>query len=150
MKVADIGTITKDKQSLTSLQERQPSADTELVFQRQLTSMHEAQYQEYIEDLKNRIFEQGEALKQKSDICGFLKYRQLIAELVGEAASNAYQSSRSGGFDIKGRHKVLTIIKKVNSKLDDMAQEILAQQNDNIKLLQMVDDVRGLLVDMFL
>lgn len=150
MKVADIGMISKDKQSVMAPQEKPVGQDTELVFRRQLTDLHEAQYKEYIEDLKSRIFEQGEVLKKKSDISGFLKYRQLIAELVGEAASNAYESSRSGGFDINGRHKVLTTIKKVNNTLDEMAQEILKQQTDNINLLQMVDDIRGLIVDMFL
>jgi uncharacterized protein YaaR (DUF327 family) len=150
MKVADIGMISKDTASVAALQERQPGPGTELVFKRQLTELHETQYQKYIDDLKNRIFEQGETLKKKSDISGFLKYRQLIAELIGEAASNAYESSRSGSFDINGRHKVLTTIKKVNGKLDEMAQVILSQQNDNINLLQMVDDIRGLIVDMFL
>jgi uncharacterized protein YaaR (DUF327 family) len=150
MKVADVGVISKDAQSVAMLQERQPETGEELIFRRQLTALHEAQYQEYIENLKGKIFEQGETLKKKADICGFLKYRQLIAELVGEAASNAYESSKSGSFDIRGKHKVFTIIKKVNGRLDEMAQEILTQQSDNIKLLQMVDDIRGLIVDMFL
>jgi uncharacterized protein YaaR (DUF327 family) len=150
MKVADIGTISKEARALGATQEKHADLDTELVFKRQLTDMHDAQYKEYIEGLKSKIFEQGEALKKKADICGFLKYRQLIAELVGEAASNAYQSSKTGAFDVNGKHKMLTIIKRVNSKLDDMAQEILKQQEENIKILNMVDDIRGLLVDMFL
>ncbi len=150
MKVADIGTISKEARALGTIQEKQAGLGTELVFKRQLTDLHEAQYQEYIEGLKSKIFEQGEALKKRADICGFLKYRQLIAELVGEAASNAYQSSKSGTFDVNGKHKTLTVIKKVNSKLDDMAQEILKQQEDNIQILKMVDDIRGLIVDMLL
>jgi uncharacterized protein YaaR (DUF327 family) len=95
MKVADIGTISKEARALGAAQEKQAGTDTELIFKRQLTDMHDAQYREYIEGLKSKIFEQGEALKKRADICGFLKYRQLIAELVGEAASNAYQSSKT-------------------------------------------------------
>lgn len=150
MKIADVSQISKEPQSITAPQERINETGTVVSFQRHMTQSNEAQYTKYIESLKEQIFAQGEVIKKKADISGFLKYRKLISELVGEAASNAYASSRSDTFDVRGKHKIFVMIKTVNGKLDEMAQEVLKQQEDNIKLLQMVDDIRGLLVDLFL
>ena len=52
-------------------------------------------------------------------------------------------------FDAKGRRNVMVLIKKVNVMLDEMAQQILQEQSENIRLLEMVDDIRGMLVDIF-
>jgi uncharacterized protein len=150
MKVYDIGKIAKDTQAASAVQNKPSGAGLGSSFQRHMSDLSQSDYQEYIEGLKCRIFVQGEIIKTNADISGFLMYRKLLSELIRETASNAFASSRSGAFDSRGKHKVFTIIKKVNSKLDEMAQEILSQQSDNIKLLQMVDDIRGLLVDMFL
>ena len=110
----------------------------------------EAQRQKYIEDLKDRIFRQGETIKKKADIGEFMQYRRLIAELLEAAASNAYACIRTSAVNSKGMRNVFVLVKTVNARLDEMAQQILSEQSDNLRLLKMVDDIRGLLVDVFL
>jgi uncharacterized protein len=150
MKVYDIGRISTENQINTAVMEKPSSSGMGSSFQRQMSDLSQAEYREYIEGLKNSIFAQGEIVKDNADISAFVIYRKLLAQLLNEVASNAYVTSRTGAFDSKGRHKVFIVIKSVNKKLDDMAREILSQQSDSIKLLQMVDDIRGLLVDMLL
>ena len=79
-----------------------------------------------------------------------MEYRRLIAELLDVTASNAYVCTKTSAFDTKGRRNVFVLIKKVNDRLEEMAQEILSEQKDNIRLLEMVDDIRGLLLDILL
>lgn len=150
MKIADIGKIQKESQSVTAPHDKLQPEETGVSFRRHISDINDARYQEHIEELRERIFEQGEVIKKKSDINEFIKYRKLIAELMGEVAGNAYESSKTSSFDARGKHKVFVLIKKVNSKLDEMARQVLDSQSENIKLLQMVDDIRGMLVDMFL
>lgn len=150
MKIADIGTISKETQTSAAVMDKPSAGGLGSSFQRHMSNLNREDYEEYIEDLKNKILEQGEVIKNNADIPGFLKYRKLISELINEAASNAYITSRSGAFDSRGKHKVFIMIRKVNVKLDEMAQEILSEQSDNLKLLDMVDDIRGMLVDLFL
>lgn len=150
MKIADIGTIQKEAQTIAAPQDKQRPDKQGVTFERHIADVNDVHYQKYIEELRDRIFEQGETIKKKSDINEFLKYRKLISELLGEVAGNAYETSKSSTFDTRGKHKVFILIKKVDSRLDEMAQEILNSERDNIRLLQMVDDIRGMLVDMFL
>ena len=150
MKIADIKHAVSETQDKFTVAQKHAVSDSGMSFSRQMTTLHETAYQHYINDLQERIHRQGEKLKEKADIKAFQEYRQLISELLGEAASNAYACIKSSQFDAKGRHKVLFVIRSVNQKLEEMASAILSDQQDNIRLLQMLDDIRGMLVDLFM
>lgn len=150
MKIADIKHSVSEVHDRHTIVEKHAASEAGMAFSRQMTTLHEAAYQRYINDLQERIHKQGEKLKEKADLKMLQEYRQLISELLGEAASNAYACIKSSLFDAKGRHKVFFVIRSVNQKLEEIASEILSDQVDNIKLLQMVDDIRGMLVDLFM
>jgi uncharacterized protein YaaR (DUF327 family) len=150
MKVSDIGKISSNVHNAPVAGSTQPGPGQGVEFSRHMMNFSEAQYRKYIEDLKDRINRQGDAVKQRADIGAFLQYRKLIAELLEVAAGNAYACTRTSAFDAKGRRNVFVLIKQVNAKLDEMAQQILTEQQDTIRLLEMVDDVRGLLLDILL
>ena len=150
MKVADIRQASSSMQGVTNAGSAQPGGAQDFAFSRHMMDFSQAQHQKYIEDLKKKIFSQGENIKRKADISEFMQYRRLIAELLDIAASNAYVCTKTSAFDAKGRRNVFVLIKKVNAQMDEMAQEILSEQRDNIRLLEMVDDIRGLLLDILL
>lgn len=150
MKVSDVNTIAKSRQTVASTGGAQTGAGQGFSFSRHMMDFSQAQYQKYLEDLKDKIFRQGETIKHKADISEFMQYRRLIAELLEITAGNAYACTKTSSFDAKGRRNIFVLIKMVNTRLDEMAQEILSEQRDNIRLLEMVDDIRGLLVDILL
>lgn len=119
-------------------------------FRRSLTKLGEDQYAEYIRGLMDDIDKQGELLGRKADIKEFQKYREMITALLNETVSNSYAFNRSDSFDTRGRHRIFSAIKRVNTELDDMASELLSEQRSNIKILHRIDDIRGLLVDLLL
>jgi len=150
MKVSDIGKVSRDTTGSQHVQGKHAAADAGFAFERQLTSLNEAQYAEYVKKMTQKITDQGEVIKKKADMTEMQKYRQLISELLDETASNAYAFVKSNSYNRGGQHKLYTVIRMVNEKLDAMTQEILAEQTDNLKLLDMVDDIRGLLLDLFM
>ncbi len=150
MKVTDINHISADNKERYVAADRRTAAGRDTAFFRQLTTLNETQYQRYLADLQEKIYKQGEKIKEKADIKALQEYRMLIGELLGETASNAFACIKSNVFDARGRHKVFLVIRSVNQKLEELAREILSDQRDNIRLLQMVDDIRGMLVDLFL
>ncbi len=150
MKIENTGKILKGSQAAVTVNDKFCDGSAEVLFKGHMSDLSASRQQSYIEDLQKRIFSQGDVLKKKADIYEFMQYRKLISELVGQAAGNTYTCTRTEDFGRTGKHKIFVLIKKVNNRLDEMAQEIIKQESGNIKLLKMVDDVRGLLVDMFL
>lgn len=150
MKVEDVNHIVSDSRGYTAMKERPDGNATGLAFARQLTSLNEAQYERYVQDLQERIRKQGEKIKAKADLKAVMEYRALIGELLSEVANNAFAGHKTESFDMRGRHKMHFVIRSVNEKLEELTREILSDQQDNIRILQMVDDIRGLLVDLLM
>ncbi len=150
MKVEEIKKVSAKTHDWTEIEHKKSSAGQNQAFYRQMTKLNEEQHLKYIKGLQAKIIEQGETIKEKADIEEIAKYRQLISELLNDLVSNSYTCSKSDSFDARGKHKIFVVIKTVNKKLDELANEILTEQKDKIKLLEMVDDIRGLLVDLFL
>jgi len=150
MKVEDINHVLSDRSGYATVKERYEGDGPGLSFARQLTTLGEAQYEEYVQDLQEKIRKQGEKIKEKADLKAVMDYRALIGELVSEVANNAFAGHKSEAYDTQGRHKVNFVIRSINEKLEELTREILSEQQDNIRILQMVDDIRGLLVDLFM
>jgi uncharacterized protein YaaR (DUF327 family) len=149
MKIQDVNMALREAQP-HPLGERPPAAAQEMAFTRPLPNLNEENYQRHINDLVGAITQQGEKLGKRADIKELQKYRELITELMNETVSNSYAFTKNNAFDARGRHRVYAMIKKVNKDLDLIAEEVLKEQSDNLKVLDLVDDIRGLLVDIFL
>ena len=78
------------------------------------------------------------------------QYRTLISELLDEVVSNAYAFQKENSFDSRGRPRVYSLIRKVNDKLEELAKEILSDNQDSIKIISKIDDIRGLIIDVLL
>lgn len=150
MRIKDIQKMSPELQINMPADEKKTSERPGLEFKRQLSTMKNADYEAYIRDLTQKINAQGEIVAKKIDIKEIQKYREMITELINETVSNSYVFNKANQFDAKGRHKVFAMIRNVNRKLDDLTAEVLKEQSDNIKVLEIVDEVRGLLVDLFL
>jgi uncharacterized protein YaaR (DUF327 family) len=105
---------------------------------------------EQLEKMKEEISKQGQLLSKKADINELKKYRQLVSDFMQEAVKFTFQYGKENGFDGRGRHRIYSVIKNVNKSLDDLTTEILSEQKDYISILDKVDDIRGLLVDMYM
>ena len=114
-------------------------------FSSRLAEQNFAERERYIYQLRDKIFLQGEVIKKKADYREFQEYRRLISEFIGEAVTAYTLSSGS-----RGRQRMYTVIKTVNKKLDEIAIEVLNEQADNIRIVSLVEDIRGLIVDLSL
>ena len=107
-------------------------------------------YEQNVAALAQKINEQGAALSQIINIGEMERYRALVSELLGEVVHNAYAFKKENAFDSRGRRKVYALITKINEKLESMASDILHGNQDAIRIISMIDDIRGLILDIFL
>ena len=77
------------------------------------------------------------------------KYRSLIKEFMNEIVNRSHKFSRENFLDRRGRHRVYGIIRLVDEKLDELAQELVKDERDTISILAKVGEIRGLLLDIF-
>ena len=150
MKIRDVNQAAAAANSNLAGEGKILSTDSSRAFLRELTTLSSENHEKYIASLIDEITLKGEQISKKADIAQIQKYRELITELIRENASNAFSFEKNTKFGARGRNKSYAMIRTVNSKLDELTAEVLKEQSDNINIVNLVDDIRGILVDLFL
>ena len=76
-------------------------------------------------------------------------YRELIKDFMNEIVNRSHKFSRENFLDRRGRHRVYGMIKLVDKNLDELAAALLAEEKDGIEILSKIDEIQGLLLDIF-
>lgn len=119
-------------------------------FQDRLKYAEYRNHEERLNELADKIIKQGEKLGKKIDIREFRLYKKLLSEFLDEAVGGSLNFSKESFLDRRGRHKIYAIVRKINAELEELTREMLNRERDNIKVLQKLDDIRGLILDMLM
>lgn len=113
------------------------------------SQISEADLQARLQGLMEEITMQGERLYKRRDVRDMKHYRGLIKSFMNEVVSRSHSFSRENFLDKKGRHRVYGIIRLVDETLDELAKELMKDEQDNIAILGKIGEIRGLLLDIF-
>lgn len=112
-----------------------------------VSHIQESELQAKLEGLMKEIEEEGQRIARHKDIRDLKRYRAKIKEFMNEVTTRSYAFSRENYLDRKGRHRVYGIIHLVDEELDKLAEALVADEKDHLAILQMIDDIRGMLID---
>ena len=136
--------LTQNVQSEQNIQKADGTVKFKLASQ-----IEDADLQNTLKVMMEEITMQGDKISKKRDIRDMKKYRAMIKGFMNEVVSRSHTFERENFLDRKGRHRVYGIIKLVDQRMDELAQELVKDEKDNIKILGMVGDIQGLLLDIF-
>ena len=111
------------------------------------SNIAEADLQAKVSALMSEISEQGKKLSKHTDVRDMKRYRQLIKEFINEVVYRSHEFSRENFLDRRGRHRVYGIVRLVDENLDKLAEALISDEKDNLQILNLVDEIRGLLLD---
>lgn len=114
-----------------------------------VSHIEEQELQSRLTSLMEEITMQGNKLAKHRDIKDMKKYRGLIKDFMNEIVNRSHSFTRENFLDKRGRHRVYGIVKLVDEKLDELAQELVKDEKDNLGILSMIGEIRGLLLDIF-
>lgn len=111
--------------------------------------IEEAELQTKLQSLMEEITMQGNKLAKRRDVKDMRHYRGLVKEFLNEVVTHSHSFSRENFLDRRGRHRVYGIVRLVDEKLDELAQELVKDEKDNLNILSKIGEIRGLLLDIF-
>ena len=114
-----------------------------------ISKIDEEGLQERLNLLFQDITMQGKRISKHTDVKDMKRYRALIKDFLNEVVNRSHKFSRENFLDRRGRHRVYGIIRLIDQNLDELAAELMKEEKDNIAILQKVDEIRGLLLDIF-
>lgn len=125
--------------------ERDTDFSQELFSQQRDGTSHEE-----MEAMLKKIDEQAGRLSKSPTYEELKSYRTMIKNFVGAAVSNMYELNTSAGWDRMGRQRVFTTVRKIDSKLEEMAEKIRLGQSEQLDVIASHDAIRGMLVDLYM
>ncbi|MCR4929830.1 MAG: YaaR family protein [Lachnospiraceae bacterium] len=114
------------------------------------SNVEEAELQQRLLGMMEEITMQGDKIKKKMDIRDMKHYRSLVKDFMNEIVNRSHEFSRENFLDRRGRHRVYGIIRRVDEALDELAQELVKEEKDALSILGKIDEIRGLLLDIFM
>lgn len=114
-----------------------------------VSHIEEKELQARLQGLMEEITMQGESLGKKRDVKDMKKYRGLIKEFMNEIINRSHSFERENFLDRRGRHRVYGIIRMVDENLDELARELMKDEQDHLAILSKIGEIRGLLLDIY-
>ncbi len=151
MKISDIKSHPSTISSVVARDDRRMDmANDRASFGDTLKKTEEQDLASRLNRLMSDIQKQGEHLTKSMDIKELKNYKKLITEFMSEVVNNSLKFSKQSHFDRRGRHKVYALVKKVNAKVEELSREFLKEEKDNIKILESIGSIKGMLFDMYM
>lgn len=119
-------------------------------FSAELHDQQEGMSMEQMEKLLEKIDEQAARLSKTPTYDELKEYRTLIKNFVSEAVSRMYELHTQAGWDRMGRQKVYTTVRKIDKKLEEMAEKIRVGHAEQLDVIASHDAIRGMLVDLYM
>lgn len=136
-------------QTLQAATAKQATTSTDGSFKFTLIShIEEQELQARLTLMLEEITQQGKKIEKRMDVRDMKRYRMLIKEFMNEVVNRSHSFSRENFLDRRGRHRVYGIVKLVDEAIDELAQELIREEQDQLSILGRIDEIRGLLLDL--
>ena len=134
----------------TPIEQAKQATPTDGSFKFTLAShIGEAELQAKLSSLMEAIGQEGQKIAKRKDVRNMKRYRGLIKEFLNEVVTHSHSFSRENYLDRRGRHRVYGIIRLIDENLDQLAQELMKDEQDNIAILNKIGEIQGLILDIF-
>ena len=114
-----------------------------------VSRIEEKDLQNALIQMMEEITRQGDKLAKHRDIKDMKRYRTLIKGFLNEIVNRSHSFSRENFLDRRGRHRVYGIIRLIDQNLDELAQELVKDEQDHLAILSKIGEIQGLILDIF-
>jgi uncharacterized protein YaaR (DUF327 family) len=106
-------------------------------------------WQESLNKLLRQLDEAGSRLSKSFSLYDLRGYKDLLQHFLKETQGRVYVMRQQIGWSRFGKSKLYQRIERINLELDELTKITLNQQKDPLKMLNKLDEIRGLLVDLY-
>ena len=140
-------TVTPKSSAFEPFTDRHPRVDSKgPSFESELRDQQDDSIsREQMEELLKQIDEQAVKLSKTPTYDELKSYRTLIKNFIGTAVSLMYELHSQAGWDRMGRQRAYTTVRKVDEKLEEMAEKIRLGHAEQLDIIASHDAIRGML-----
>lgn len=119
-------------------------------FKEKFEKIKSDEVREKLQGIFDKIVDKSESLRDHLYLKDVIEYKKLVRDFLDVAVNNSHKFSQENFLDRRGRHRVYSIIKKVDVELDSITREFLKTEVDHMSVLKKIDGIRGMLLDIMM
>lgn len=116
-------------------------------FKVKLNELEQESIRTELNSIYAEIESQQEKLSEKLFIDDLIEYKKLVKEFLNIAINNSHVFFKENSLDRRGRHRIYSLVKKVDQELDELTKDFLDIENKRLNILKRLDDIKGILLD---
>jgi uncharacterized protein len=145
-----IGDVAKPFVDQAGWREEKPTVGSERpLFQDLLSQNAHRLHREELDGLMRQIDATGQELAKRANWRLLMNYKDLVRRFLEAIVKNGYQAKERRGFDARGRVKMYKLVEQLDGKLAELAEEVMREEKDHLKILAMIGEIRGLLLNLY-
>ena len=137
------------KTGLNRIQKKEDLVTESISFTEVMGTKRENLVYEKMTKMMSAIEDQGKVLAESRTVEDLKKYKKLVKEFMDGAVKNGLRLEEQRGFNRRGRTKVYKIVKEVDKKLIDLTNAVLEKEKKGINILNLVGEIKGLLINIY-
>lgn len=100
-----------------------------------------------LKSLYEKIETTAGKLSEKLFIDDLISYKKLVREFLNIAVNNSHVFFKENSLDRRGRHRIYSLVKKVDQELDELTQEFIDLESNRLNILKKLNHIQGILMD---
>jgi len=149
MRIQDKQTIKSKPSPTESVNKATAGISAEKDFQDIMQHHEPPDWKGNLEALLKQLDELGQRLVNSYSIYDLKSYKDTLRNFLNETYGKAYKIKEETAWSKRGKTKVYQLIEKINGELEELSNLILSKQKDQMKLLAKLDQIRGLMIDLY-
>lgn len=101
-----------------------------------------------IEAIGQELDEQAKRFAKSPTPESLTKYKELISNFVAAAVRKMYRMAQTTGWGT-GRHRIYSVVQKIDEALEELTESVLKGQMNQMALLAKLDEIRGMVLDLY-
>jgi uncharacterized protein YaaR (DUF327 family) len=149
MKISSIGSGTRENISIRDSSDLVKITKAETGFRSRLSQAYRGDWDDHLTGLLKDIDGAANRLNQEKTIPALKSYKEKIRNFVRIVTERAYELKEGYSWNNRGGQRVFVLVRKIDEHLEKLTEGVLDEQKEGIDLLERLDEIRGILVDLF-
>ncbi|WP_202079378.1 YaaR family protein [Caldalkalibacillus salinus] len=134
---------------IETTQKGNPKGGHKTSFSTTIAQTTQTLHEQSIRTLLSQIDVKGRQLGQHMTVGHLKEYKKLVKELIQETVQHGLELHEKQNLSPKGRSKQFKTVKEIDKALVSLTNEVLEQEQNQINILSLIEDIKGMMVNLY-
>jgi|GEM_PF-620410 len=117
-------------------------------FSKALTQAHQVQNQELTSFLQ-RLDIQGQKLAKSHSLQDLIEFKNMVKSFLKTTLGKSRIMQEENIWDFSGQPRIMARVTKIDRALEELGEQVLSSQAEALKILEKINEIKGLIIDLF-